>query len=145
MKKNVLVFSIVLVAFIALAFVLRLVISPPKEDFIINVDNYSGAASSEITLTNGGKVVATIPALKNETSKEIKVAPFDVKPGGFTMSYVDKNGKKHDELQFDVTATTSTMNSTLYVGITDVDDDGTMNIDYTYSSSNGEETSSQTN
>lgn len=61
------------------------------------------------------------------------------------MSYVDKNGKKHDELQFDVTATTSTMNSTLYVGITDVDDDGTMNIDYTYSSSNGEETSSQTN
>lgn len=64
MKKNVLVFSIVLVAFIALAFVLRLVISPPKEDFIINVDNYSGAASSEITLTNGGKVVATIPALK---------------------------------------------------------------------------------
>ncbi|MBC1435898.1 hypothetical protein HB848_11170 [Listeria rocourtiae] len=145
MKKNVLVFSIVLVAFIALAFVLRLVISPPKEDFIINVDNYSGAASSEITLMNGGKIVATIPALKNETSKEIKVAPFDVKPGGFTMSYVDKNGKKHDELQFEVTATTSTMNSTLYVGITDVDDDGTMNIDYTYSSSNGEETSSQTN
>lgn len=145
MKKNVLVFSIVLVALIALAFVLRLVISPPKEDFIINVDNYSGATSSEITLMNGGKVVATIPALKNETSKEIKVAPFDVKPGGFTMSYVDKNGKKRDELQFDVTAATSTMNSTLFISVNEVKEDGTMNIDYSYSASNGEEISSQTN
>ncbi|EUJ31188.1 hypothetical protein [Listeria cornellensis] len=64
MKKNVLVFSIVLVAMIALAFVLRFAISAPEEDFIVSGDNYSGRASSEITVSNGGKVIATIPALK---------------------------------------------------------------------------------
>lgn len=145
MKKNVLIFSLVLVAIIALAFVLRFAVSAPKEDFVVSGDNYSGSASSEITVSNGGKVVATIPALKNETTKEINVEPFDVKSGGFVISYIDKSGKKHEAIQFDVTSGKSTMNSTLYISVTEVKEDGTMNIDYSYSSVNGEEISSQTN
>lgn len=145
MKKNVLVFSIVLVAMIALAFVLRFAISAPEEDFIVSGDNYSGRESSEITVSNGGKVVATIPALKNETTKEINVKPFDLKSGEFIISYVDKNGKKQDDIRFEATSGKSTMNSTLLISIVEVKDDGTMNIDYTYSSSNGEEISSQSN
>ncbi|MBC1226234.1 hypothetical protein [Listeria booriae] len=145
MKKNGLIFSIVLVATIALAFVLRFAVSTPEEDFIISVDNYSGRESSEITVSNDGKVIATIPALKNETTKEVQIPPFDLKSPEFIISYIDKNGKKHDDNRFEVTSTKSTMNNSLYMSVTEVKDDGTMNIDYSYSSTNGEEISSQTN
>ncbi|MBA3925080.1 hypothetical protein [Listeria rustica] len=145
MKKNILIFSIALVAIIALALVLRFAISTPKEDFIVSGENYSGQASSEITVSNGGKVITKIPALKNETTKEITMEPIDLKPGGIVVSYVDKNGKTHNDMQIDITPGETTMNHKLYLNVTEVKDDGTMIIDYSYSSPNGDEISSQSN
>ncbi|EUJ31187.1 hypothetical protein [Listeria cornellensis] len=71
--------------------------------------------------------------------------PFDLKSGEFIISYVDKNGKKQDDIRFEATPGKSTMNSTLFISIAEVKEDGTMNIDYSYSSVNGEEISSQSN
>ncbi|MBC1935338.1 hypothetical protein HCA69_03105 [Listeria grandensis] len=130
MKKNILISSITLATIIVLAFVLRFAVSTPQEDFIITGENYSGNTSSAITISNGDKVIATIPALKNETVKEIKIEPFDVESGGFVISYVDKSGKKHDDIRIDAEQGTSTMNSQIYLTINEVKDDGTMSIDY---------------
>ncbi|EUJ24623.1 hypothetical protein PGRAN_01940 [Listeria grandensis FSL F6-0971] len=130
MKKNILISSITFAAIIVLAFVLRFAGSTPQEDFIITGENYSGNTSSAITISNGDKVIATIPALKNETVKEIKIEPFDVGAGGFVISYVDKSGKKHDDIHIDAEQGTSTMNSQIYLTINEVKDDGTMSIDY---------------
>ncbi|MBC1473312.1 hypothetical protein HB852_01595 [Listeria grandensis] len=130
MKKNILISSITLATIIVLAFVLRFAVSTPQEDFIITGENYSGNTSSAITISNGDKVIATIPALKNETVKEIKIEPFDVESGGFVISYIDKSGKKHDDIRIDAEQGTSTMNSQIYLTINEVKDDGTMSIDY---------------
>ncbi|MBC6314812.1 hypothetical protein [Listeria grandensis] len=130
MKKNILISSITLAVIIVLAFVLRFAVSTPQEDFIITGENYSGNTSSAITISNGDKVITTIPALKNETVKEIKIEPFDVESGGFVISYIDKSGKKHDDIRIDAEQGTSTMNSQIYLTINEVKDDGTMSIDY---------------
>ncbi|MBC2037747.1 hypothetical protein HCB26_03230 [Listeria booriae] len=135
MKRNGMIFGIVFVAIFALAFLLRFVVPTPTEDFIISVDNYSGNKSSEITVSNAGTTIATIPALSNEESKEIRKKPVDLKPGGLMVSYVDKNGKKH-ESNMDLPDVDSTLNSTLYISFESIKKDGTMNMAITYSHGN---------
>ncbi|MBC2171910.1 hypothetical protein [Listeria booriae] len=135
MKRNGMIFGIVFVAIFALAFLLRFVVPTPTEDFIISVDNYSGNRSSEITVSNAGTTIATIPALSNEESKEIRKKPVDLKPGGLMVSYVDKNGKKH-ESNMDLPDVDSTLNSTLYISFESIKKDGTMNMAITYSHGN---------
>ncbi|MBC2146740.1 hypothetical protein [Listeria booriae] len=135
MKRNGMIFGIVFVAIFALAFLLRFVVPMPTEDFIISVDNYSGNKSSEITVSNAGTTIATIPALSNEESKEIRKKPVDLKPGGLTVSYVDKNGKKH-ESNMDLPDVDSTLNSTLYISFESIKKDGMMNMAITYSHGN---------
>ncbi|MBC2325573.1 hypothetical protein [Listeria booriae] len=135
MKRNGMIFGIVFVAIFALSFLLRFVVPTPTEDFIISVDNYSGNKSSEITVSNAGTTIATIPALSNEESKEIRKNPVDLKPGGLTISYVDKNGKKHEN-NMDLPDVDSTLNSTLYISFESIKKDGTMNMAITYSHGN---------
>ncbi|MBC1795084.1 hypothetical protein HCA55_00035 [Listeria booriae] len=135
MKRNGMIFGIVFVAIFALAFLLRFVVPTPTEDFIISIDNYSGNRSSEITVSNAGTAIATIPALSNEESKEIRKKPVDLKPGGLMVSYVDKNGKKH-ESNMDLPDVDSTLNSTLYISFESIKKDGTMNMAITYSHGN---------
>ncbi|MBC1564250.1 hypothetical protein [Listeria booriae] len=135
MKRNGMIFGIVFVAIFALAFLLRFVVPTPTEDFIISIDNYSGDRSSEITVSNAGTTIATIPALSNEESKEIRKKPVDLKPGGLMVSYVDKNGKKH-ESNMDLPDVDSTLNSTLYISFESIKKDGTMNMAITYSHGN---------
>ncbi|MBC1501357.1 hypothetical protein HB943_12160 [Listeria weihenstephanensis] len=133
MKKNLLIFSLVLVVILVLSLLFRFIISPPSNDFAVTADNYSGDASSEITITNGGNTIATIPALKNEETKEIKKSPVDLTSGGLTFSYTDMLGKKHEEnLQID--GESSTMNSTVYISILKVKKDGILELDISYTS-----------
>lgn len=135
MKRNGMIFGIAFVAIFALAFLLRFVVSTPTEDFMISVDNYSGDKSSEITVSNAGTTLATIPAIANGESKEINKKPVNLKPGGLTISYVDKNGKKHAS-NVDLPDIDSTLNSTLYISFESIKKDGTMNIAITYSHGN---------
>ncbi|EUJ46122.1 hypothetical protein [Listeria riparia] len=102
---------------------------------MISVDNYSGDKSSEITVSNAGTTLATIPAIANGESKEINKKPVNLKPGGLTISYVDKNGKKHAS-NVDLPDIDSTLNSTLYISFESIKKDGTMNIAITYSHGN---------